>query len=450
MIQASNGEQTGASGWPSRLAAGELLHLTLDCGADLDRAMDQAPAFATLEGPDRGFARAIAGAGLRAAGRIDWALGGLLDRPLADIEPEVRALLRAGCAQLWLLGVADHAAVSATVEAARRWRAARRGGGLVNAVLRRAAREKGAFAAAPVTSVWPDWISARLASALGPARAQAMARLHHHEPPTDITLKPGEDPQMWAQKLGARMLPGGSLRLPRGVSLAGLAGYSEGLWWVQDAAAALPARLMGDVAGRRIADLCAAPGGKAMQLAAMGARLSAVDVSAQRLARLRENAARARLSMEIIGQDARTWRPDQPLDGVLLDAPCSALGVLRRHPEGLWRRNPRDLARFAPAQAALLAAAGQMLRAGGRLVYSVCTPAPEEGCDIVTSALASGHWRRLPIEPSEAPGFSAALTPEGDLLTAPGTSQAGAPETGADGADPVESDVFYIARLERT
>ncbi len=437
------------AGWQSRLAAGELLTLTLDRGLDLETAMDQARAFRKLEGPDRGFARAIAGAALRALGRIDWALGGMLDRPLDDIEPEVRALLRAGCAQLWMLGVADHAAVSATVEAAGRWHEARRGGGLVNAVLRRAAREAEAFHAAPATAVWPDWMAAKLKSALGAERAEAMAALQLEEPPIDLTLKPGEDAAAWADRLGGRVLPGGSIRLENGAGLLGLPGYAEGAWWVQDVAAALPARLMGDVAGRRVADLCAAPGGKAMQLAAMGAKLTAVDVSAQRIVRLKENAARAGLVMEIVEQDARTWRPAEPLDGVLLDAPCSALGILRRHPEGVWRRDPKDLARFPAVQAKLVEAAAEMLRPGGRLVYSVCTPAPEEGADVIAAALASGRWRRVKIEAGEVPGFEAALTDDGEVMSAPVARGADASASGEIVAEPMKSDVFYIARLER-
>ena len=168
-----------------------MLHETLDKGADLEAALGRNKNFDRLEGPDRGFARAIAGAALRGLGRIDWALGGMLDRPMADIQPEVRALLRAGAAQMWMLGVADHAAVSATVEAARRWPGAAKGGGLVNAVLRRASRETEAFGKAPPTSVWPDWLAAKLKSALGPERADAMAELQLEEPPIDLYAETG-------------------------------------------------------------------------------------------------------------------------------------------------------------------------------------------------------------------------------------------------------------------
>jgi 16S rRNA (cytosine967-C5)-methyltransferase len=411
--------------------------------------MDQSRTFRRLEGPDRGFARAIAGAALRGAGRIDWALGGMLQRPLADIEAEVRALLRAGAAQLWMLGVADHAAVSATVEAAGNWREARRGGGLINAVLRRAAREAEAFQIAPATSVWPDWMAAKLKVAIGAERADAMASLQLEEPPIDLTFKPDQDLAAWADRLNGLVLPSGSVRLQSGAGLAELPGYAEGVWWVQDAAAALAARLMGDVAGRNVADLCAAPGGKAMQLAAMGATLFALEVSPQRIMRLRENVERSKLSIEIVEHDARTWRPAAPLDAVLLDAPCSALGVMRRHPEGAWRRDPKDFARFPATQRALVEAAQAMLRPGGRLVYCVCTPTPEEGPEIIAAAVAAGGWRRIKIEAAEAPGFEFALTDDGEVITAPPVRVAGASPLGEIVAEAIKSDVFYIARLER-
>jgi 16S rRNA (cytosine967-C5)-methyltransferase len=422
------------AGWQSRLAAGELVLAAMDGKRDFEVAMDQSRTFNRLEGPDRGFARAMAGAALRGLGRIDWALGGMVQRPLADIEPPLRALLRVGAAQHWMLGVAEHAAVSATVEAASRWHEARRGGGLINAVLRRATREREAWDNAPVTSVWPDWLAAKMKSALGPDRADAMALAQLEEPPIDLTLRAGVDADTWAGRLEAEILPSGSLRLHGGGALASMPGYDEGAWWVQDSAAALPARLLGDVKGQAVADLCAAPGGKAMQLAAAGAKLSAIDLSRERIVRLRENAERARLPMDIVEADARTWRPAEPLDAVLLDAPCSALGIIRRHPEGVWRRDPRDFVRFPQIQRALVDAAAEMLRPGGRLIYAVCTPVPEEGRDVIEGALATGDWKRSAITADEVPAFEAALTGEGDLLTVTPASRA---------------DAFYIARLAR-
>jgi len=437
------------AGWQSRLAAAELLHETLDNGADLEAAFDKSRTFRRLEGPDRGFARAIAGAGLRGVGRIGWALGGMLDRPIADIEPPVRALLIAGAAQLWMLGVADHAAVSATVEAARNWREARRGGGLINAVLRRASREAEVFRATPATAVWPDWLAAKLKSSLGIARAEALAELQLEEPPTDVTLKPGEDPAAWAERLQGTLLANGSVRLPGGAKLTELPGYADGVWWVQDAAASLAAKLMGDVSGRAVADLCAAPGAAALQLAAMGAKLTAVDVSRQRIVRLKENAERAGLAFDIVEQDARTWRPADKLDAVLIDAPCSALGIIRRHPESIWRRDPKDFVRFPAVQRALIDAAGEMLKPGGRLVYCVATPAAEEGRDVIEAAIVSGGWRRVKIDVAEVAGMARWLTDDGDVITAPPGRDSKTSSVSENVAEPIKSDVFYIARLER-
>ena len=438
-----------AVGSVSRLAAAELLFAVVETGADLETAMEATETYRRLDGPDRGFARAIASAALRGLGRIDFALGGLIDRRLDQVEAPLRALLRAGCAQLWMMGVADHAAVSATVEAARGWRAAQRGGGLVNAVLRRAARESEGFATAPPTSVWPDWLAARLKASLGAEGADALALLQLEEPPIDLTVKPGQHPETWAERLDGEALANGSVRISAGASLTELAGYDTGDWWVQDAGASLAAKLLGDVRGEAVADLCAAPGGKALQLAAAGARLTAIDISRQRLALVRENAARVRVEMAIVEADARTWRPPEPLDAVLLDAPCSALGVLRRHPEGAWRRDPADLARFPKMQAALLASARDMLRPGGRLVYCVCTPNPEEGRDVIEAALNGGGWNRLPVDEKELPGFAHALTSNGDVITAPPRRDSGAAVAREIVAEPVLADVFYIARLER-
>jgi 16S rRNA (cytosine967-C5)-methyltransferase len=373
----------------------------------------------------------------------------MLKRPLDELQPPLQALLRIGAAQLWIMNVADHAAVSATVEAAGKWDDARKGGGLINAVLRRAAREGDAFANSPVTAVWPDWLAARMKASLGAAQAEELALAQLDEPPIDLTLRSAEDAEAWAERLEAELLPNGSLRLQSGAGLMELPGFAEGAWWVQDTAAALPAKLLGDVRGQAVADLCAAPGGKAMQLAAMGAKLFAIDMSRQRIARLRENAERAKLPMTIVESDARMWRPEQPLDAVLLDAPCSALGIIRRHPEGVWRRDPKDLVRYPAIQRALVDAAHDMLRPGGRLVYSVCTPVPEEGREIIAAAIIAGGWKRAVIARAEIAGFQDSLTADGDLLTLPRARVSGAAPGVESATAPMNSDAFYIARLER-
>jgi 16S rRNA (cytosine967-C5)-methyltransferase len=429
------------AGWQSRLAAADILFQVTDEEVDLDTALEQSDPYARLSPSDRGFARAIASSALRGLGRIDWALGGLLDRPLEEIEPALRALLRTGVAQLWLLKAPDYAAVSATVEAARRWPPARRGGGLLNAVLRRASREPELFETAPPTSVWPHWLAGRMRAALGTERADELARQQLDEPTLDLSLKRPETAAAWAEQLDGEATEAGSVRLKAGVRLAELPGYAEGEWWVQDAGAALAVRLLAPKAGETVLDLCAAPGGKALQIACSGARLIALDVSSQRLAVLTENARRVGAEMTIVAADARDWRPDAPVDAILLDAPCSAMGVLRRLPEAAWRRDPATLGRYPKLQADLLRSAFAMLKPGGRLVYCVCTPFPEEGAAVVAAALEQG-WARLPVRAEEIPGFAHALTPAGDVLTAP---QPGAKDSG----ETVRSDVFFLARLEK-
>ncbi|MBI1340680.1 hypothetical protein GC169_10805 [bacterium] len=434
------GRPPPVEGWASRLVAAQLVWNTLETTSSLDSNLRGNADYSALSPPDRGYARATASAALRALGRIDWSLGALTDRAADTIDRPVLALLRIGCAQLWLLDSPPYAVVSATVEAARRWPETRRAGGMVNAVLRRASRERQVFDAAPPTSVWPEWLAARLGSALGPAAAR-MAQLQIERPAIDLSFRNLELLNEAADRLDAERLPNDMLRLRASDSIPDLDGYASGDWWVQDAAASLAARLFGDVSGCSVIDLCAAPGGKAMQLAAAGAHLTAVDLEAERMDVLLRNFERTELPVVPVLADARIWRPDNPADHVLLDAPCSALGTLRRHPEGAWSRTPGDLGRYPEIQRALLASASEMVRPGGRVIYCVCTPVPEEGEDVVRNATAAGRLKRLPISPGEVPGFEHALTPDGDLLTLP-------PETVTHGT--ILSDTFYVSRLERT
>lgn len=432
------------------MAAATLLHSVMASGADLESALNTNEAYDRLEGPDRGHARAIASTALRCLGRIDGGLAQLIDRPLDQIEPPVLAVLRAGAAQLWMQETAAYAAVSATVEAARKWRLASRGGKLVNAVLRRASERHEVFNDLEATTIWPDWLAAKYRAALGPEGAEALARLQMEEPPIDLTLKPGIDAGAFAHEIEGEALANGSVRLKAGRALSDLPGYASGDWWVQDAGATVAAKVLGDVSGKHVIDLCTAPGGKAMQLAAAGATTTAVDISRQRLDVLRANVERTRLKMEIVEADARTWRPDALADAVLLDAPCSAMGVLRRHPEAAWRRDPASLSKYPKTQRALIDAAYEMLKPGGVLVYCVCTPFPEEGRDLVDAAVSSGRWIRLPIDSNEIPGFVNGQTSSGDVLTAPPKRDQKGAGASQIAADAIDSDVFYIARLERT
>lgn len=417
---------------PRRVAALVLVRI-LTARRTLDKALEDVPEFGALDGPDRAFARLLASTVLRELGRIDKGLAPFLKSPIERFDPAVAALLRVGAAQCWCLGTPAHAAVSETVAAARQEGATRRAAGLINAVLRRAARDRKAFDAAPEPSVWPDWLVERLRGSLGDEGLVRLAAAQRRMPELHITAR---DPEAAARTLDARIMASGSLALPVG-AVEGLAGYADGAWWVQDAAAALPARLLDVSEGEPVVDLCAAPGGKTMQLAMAGACVSAIDRSKPRLKRLAANLERTQLSGRVstFTANAETWRPGTPVGKLLLDAPCSALGTLRRHPEGAWIKRPEDIARFPDIQSRMLAAAADMLIPGGRLIYCVCTPLRAEGEEVISAALDTGRWRRDPPGKSDLPGFEHALTAAGDLLTLP--------EAGED------HDAFFIARLTR-
>ena len=418
------------SGAGSRLAAAELLHLTLDKRRTLDEAMSLSNAFNDLEGPDRGFARAIASSALRHLGWIDRTVQPFLSRPLAATGIEIRALIRAGAAQVWFMDVAPHAAVNATVDAARLTKGSRSGGSFLNAALRRVSESAPPGDSLAAEDIWPDWLTRAMTESLGTDCARALAAAQRAEPALHLTA--AGNPDDLAALVGGPRLASGSVEAPAG-AVEDLPGYAEGLWWVQDQAAALPAKLLGTKPGDRVLDLCAAPGGKTLQLAAAGAQVTALDRSGPRLARLRENLERTGLKAEIVTADGETWTSEARFDRILLDAPCSALGTLRRHPEGAWIKSEADIARFPAVQARLLASAIRLLAPGGTLVYCVCSPLAAEGAGVVNAELATGSLVRRPISPSECPGFEDCVTGEGDVLTLPSSTR--------------DCDAFYIARL---
>jgi 16S rRNA (cytosine967-C5)-methyltransferase len=418
----------------AREGAVDLLILVLDERRTLDDAMRASAAYDRLAGRDRAFAAAIARATLRHLGRIDRALDAHLAKPLPADARRGRALLRSGAAQLLFMETPAHAAVSESVAVARASRQSNGFAGLINAVLRKVA------ASAPEDDPsldLPDWLRTRWRTAYGGETLGAIARALGAEPPLDITAK--ADAAAWAARLGGALLPTGSIRLVAPGAVPGLPGYDEGAWWVQDSAAAIPARLFGALAGKRVLDLCAAPGGKTLQLAAAGAHVTALDISEARLDRLRRALARTGLTADIVRADALTWAAPAPFDAILLDAPCSATGTLRRHPEAAWLRTPGDVVRFAAAQAALLRAARAFLKPGGMLVYAVCSLEPEEGEAVIAAAIEAGGWRRAPLTARDVFGLPDMLTAAGDLRTLPSLFAA---EGGMDG--------FYAARLERS
>ena len=405
---------------PARAIALQILNAVLGRQRPLDEVLAKDRDLARLEPRDRAFARQLVATTLRRLGQADALIDACLDRPLKPGMTELRNILRLGAVQVVFLQVPDHAAVGATVDLARGARL-NPFKSLVNAVLRRLSREGRDLAedqdAARLNT--PDWLWQSWSGAYGEHRARAIALAHLPDPPLDLTAH--SDPQGWAWRLDAQLLPTGTLRLPPGAgNVTALAGYDEGAWWVQDAAAALPAKLLGAVEGRRVVDLCAAPGGKTGQLAAAGARVTAIDRSTARVALLRENLARLRLEAEAVIADAAAWRPSEPAEAVLLDAPCSATGTLRRHPDIARLKRPEEVVKLAGVQDRLLAAAAEMLAPGGILVYAVCSLQLEEGPERVAALLDRGApLERVPIGQEEIGGLAEAITAEGDLRTLP-------------------------------
>ncbi len=420
----------------SRIAAADLLVRCLDEKRTLEDAMGGSPIYNQLRGPDRGFARAMASAALRQLGRIDLGLAPFLDRPLQTATPPARALLRVGAAQAWLLETPDHAVVSETVAAAKSWPRAARSAGFLNAVLRKVVADRSAFDAAPLSAIWPVWLKDRFYNDLGTDRAEALLDVQIEAPKLHLTLKDHTKRSDYAARLEAKAIGNNSLELEP-TDVTELPGYGEGEWWVQDVAAALPVQLLGAVAGERAFDLCAAPGGKTLQLASRKSKVTAVDRSGPRLRRLRENLKRVGFhkSVDVVQSALSDWSPPGLADRILLDAPCSALGTLRRHPEGAWIKSEADVNRFSDLQSRLVRDALQMLKPGGTLIYCVCTPVSHEGVDVVSAVVDDGLAVRLPIVSGECGAFTPCLTEAGDVLTLPISG--------------LHHDAFFISRLTR-
>lgn len=414
----------------------------LDRGGLLDEAFDEACRIAGLkESRDRAFARFIVTLVIRRLGQLDEAIGRYLTKDLPPKALRVRHILRIGAAQILFIGTPLHAAVDTSVALVARERQPgnRALKGLVNAVLRRIGENSADILSSQDEVVLniPAWLYAAWTVRFGAGTARDIAAASLVEAPLDITLKPGLDAAEWAEKLGAEIGVSGSLRLKNAGAIEALAGFAEGLWWVQDMAAALPARLLGARGGDAVLDLCAAPGGKTAQAAAAGMRVTAVDQSVQRLERLRENMQRLGQQTNIIVSDAAAFKPKKPFPFILLDAPCTTTGTLRRHPDVMRHKKPGDVAAMAAIQARLLKAAVAMLAPGGTLVYCVCSLQAEEGPGQIEALLGAGApVERMPIGPDEIGGLAEALLPSGDVQTLPSM------QGGMDG--------FFIARLRRT
>lgn len=426
-----------SEGIKARLAALACLEGVLAKGRTLDSVFDSVADQAGSDARDRAFARLLAATVLRRMGEIDYILSSLLHQPLKDLKPRASLdVLRLGVAQLIFLQTPPHAAVDTTVETM-----AAAGCGhhkaLANAIMRRITREP-----PPVLSPrdagrlnTPDWLWQEWVNDYGVEQALDIAAAHLNPAPLDITVR--KDPEHWAQKLEAQLLPNGTLRRAVGGQVSDLAGYDQGAWWVQNMAAAMPVQVLGDVADKYVIDLCAAPGGKTAQLASAGAKVTALDRSASRMNRLRQNMQRLNLSVETVITDAAAWRPKELADIVLLDAPCTATGTIRHEPDVLLLKTLADQEKLAALQSNLLAAAARMVAPGGLLLFCTCSLQKEEG-EFQAQTFLDTH-PEFTTQPIKCDIFDSLLTPEGWLRATPNKfTEIG----GIDG--------FFIARFARS
>jgi 16S rRNA (cytosine967-C5)-methyltransferase len=437
-------------GLAARRIAADILDGVLHKHRTLDEQLDGAaahPGLKTLSDRDRALMRRLVATILRRLGTLGHLLSRLLDRGVPTDAPRAQSALLIGAAQILWMDVPDHAAVDLSVRLVQSDRRAAKYAGLVNAVLRRCAREGQPLIdeVKAKTLDIPEWLLARWIAHYGESVARDIARAISHEPSLDITVK--SDPEHWASRLHGETLPTGTVRTLLQGSVKMLPGFAEGQWWVQDAAAALPARLLGDIAGKSVADLCAAPGGKTAQLVQAGARVTAVDRSPARMARLTDNLARLSMEADTAVADATEWqgaRSGESFDGILIDAPCTSTGTIRRHPDVAWLRLEADIGALAALQKRLLQRAVALLRPGGTLVYCTCSLEPEEGEQAIAALLASEPAvRRAPIGAGEVAGLTEILTAEGDLRTLPCHLTHPDPRLGG-------LDGFYAARLVKS
>jgi 16S rRNA (cytosine967-C5)-methyltransferase len=437
-------------GLAARRIAADILDGVLHKHRTLDEQLDGAaahPGLKSLSDRDRALMRRLVATILRRLGTLGHVLSRLLDRGIPTDAPRAQSALLIGAAQILWMDVPDHAAVDLSVRLVQSDRRAAKYAGLVNAVLRRCAREGHPLIdeVKSQTLDVPPWLLARWIAHYGETVARDIAVAIGQEPSLDLTVK--SDPEQWATRLHGEVLPTGSVRTLLQGSVTMLPGFTEGHWWVQDAAAALPARLFGDVTGKTIIDLCAAPGGKTAQLAQAGARVTAIDRSPSRMARLRDNLARLTLEAETAVADAADWlgqHSNADLDGILIDAPCTSTGTIRRHPDVGWLRQESDITALAAQQKRLLQKAVAVLKPGGMLVYCTCSLEPEEGEQAIAALLiAEPAMHRVPIDAAEVAGLTEILTAEGDLRTLPCHLPHLDPRLGG-------LDGFYAARLVKS
>lgn len=431
-------------GLAARRVAVELLRAVLDQHQAFDDALKRssgAMMMLSLPERDRALARMIAATTLRRFGEIQAVLARFMETGMPTASGTLRANLYAAVAQLLFLNTPPHAAIDLAVRLAQNDAKSRRFDKLVNAVLRRVDTD-GREALAELDAVrvnTPDWLWNRWVATYGEALTRDIAAAHLNEPPLDLSVK--SDAAEWAETLGGVVLPTGTVRLKSKGKIDALPGFSDGAWWVQDAAAALPARFLGQVRGERVLELCAAPGGKTAQLVAAGGLVTAIDISPTRLALVDENLARLQLSAQTIAADATEWQPEQKFNAILLDAPCSATGTIRRHPDIPWIKKETDIAQLAALQTRLLDNALRMLNPGGVLVYATCSLEPEEGAHQIERVLGLHKDLVLdPISAAEVNGDMEWIAEPGYLRTLP--CQLERDQPGMSGMDG-----FFAARL---
>ena len=430
-------------GLEARLIALSVIGSVLDKKQPLDSILEQHDEFKALEQRDRAFVRMLVSTVLRRLGQVDDIIAQAEERQ-ATKTPTLQNILRLGVVQILFMSVPDHAAVDTCVELAGLMHLERQKG-FVNGMLRNVTRSGPVWLAKQDEARLntPEWLLKLWIADYGMGVAAEIAKANLSEAPLDITVKDKNDINHYASVFKATTLLTGSLRKTPGGRVQDLEGFDAGHWWVQDASAAIPAQLFCDIQGQHIVDLCAAPGGKTIQMAAMGAQVTALDRSAKRLKRVEENAARLGLEdrIEVKTADAAQWRPvgDAALPYILLDAPCSATGTIRRHPDVAHLKAARDLERLCDVQARILEHAFEILSVGGILVYCVCSLQKSEGEYQIERFLAAhANAARLPVQAEELGGYDESLMENGDIRVLPFHQAA---IGGMDG--------FYIARLTK-
>ena len=424
----------------ARYIAARAVQEVLEKLTPLDLALSGQALFDQLEARDRGFARLIAATTLRRMGQIDKVLA-----PFVKKEPPsyVHAVLRTGTAQILFLGTPPHAAVDAAVSLLKRSKKTVRAAGMANAVLRRVSEQGETLLAQtrPLDNL-PAWLHISWEDAYGAQTTRAMANMLTQDPPLDISVK--QDVQLWADKLDAHVLPTGTLRRDKIGDVTRLAGFADGAWWVQDISASLPVKLLGDVQGKRILDICAAPGGKTLQLAAAGARVTALDKNETRLKRVHENLTRVNLTANVIVADILRWKDPKNQKGggfdcVVLDAPCSATGTFRRRPDVIYAKSPADVASLGRLQEKLLLAAARHVRPGGVLLYCTCSLETRENEEQIAKFMKHrANFRHSCIVEADIPELAIAINAKGQLRVLPHFLQE---KGGMDG--------FFVARFTR-